>query len=217
MPPADPGNELVVAGRVLYELLGRRWVWPPVRAVEEYETTVRTIHLAGRPVRDVFSVTVDGEDITGYRVMSGAFIQLPRKCGGLMWNSYSGYFWTGLGLPNFDPLNPRCPPPVVVVDYLYGSEAPAQVDNAIAILADEISKFYDDDDECRLPSRVREVASRGITMDLVPSEEWLTEGRTGIPEVDFAISVFNPSKAKRRARVFSADHRPGRRHQRTGS
>ena len=215
--PVNPGNSLVVADRVMYELLGRRWVWPPVRAVEEYETRVRSIHLRGRPVITIDSVIVRGEEILDYELKNGTVLELPRQCGNLLWAS-SGWIWTGIDPIStlLDPLDPACGRKVII-DYTYGAEAPEQVKNAIDILAEEIDNFYDNTDICRLPSRVKEISSRGIDMTLIDPLDFLDEGRTGIPEVDFALSVFNPSKAKKRARVYSSDYRPGRRQARQGS
>lgn len=214
----DPGNTVDVATRVMYELLGRRWVWPPIQAVEEYETDQRNIHLRGRPIRSVNSVTVDGMEVVDFDIFNTSTIRLPKKCGNV-WLWTSGVSWSG---PGPVPLNwtdsnaVRCLR-TVIVDYVYGAEAPEGIENAINILAEEIQKAFDHDDECRLPQRVTEVSSRGITMETLNPNFFIESGLTGIPEVDLFVKIHNPSNAKARARVYSADFRPGRRHARSGS
>lgn len=217
--PVDPGDELVVANRVMYELLGRRWVWPPVQAVEEHKTNQRKIHLNGRPVRVVDSVTVDGAEIIDFRLLNNSTIELPARCGDGVWLDV-GWSWTGYGPPPTNWVNGDTGygRRTVVVDYTYGAEPPNGVENAIAILAEELAKAFEGNfDDCRLPSRVTDVSSRGISMTLLDPQDFLEDGLTGIPEVDLMIRVHNPSKAKARARVFSPDYRPGLRHQRQGS
>lgn len=216
--PEDPGNTVNVAIRVMYELLGRRWVWPPINAVEEYKTNQRNIHLRGRPIRSINSITIDGVEVTDYQVMNTSTIELPEKCGDT-WLWTSGVSWSG---PGPVPLNwwdgnvSRCLHKVIV-DYTYGSEAPEGIENAINILAEEIQLAFDGSDECRLPQRATEVSSRGITMEMLNPSFFIQNGLTGIPEVDLFVKMHNPSNAKARARVYSADFRPGRRHARSGS
>lgn len=214
----DPGNGVEVATRVLYELLGRRWVWPPVQAVEEYETNQRDIHLRGRPIRVVDSVTVGGEEVVDFEIFNTSTIRLPRKCG-TSWLWTSGWNWTGPGpvpMNWTDASGTQCLRKIIV-DYTYGAEAPDGIENAINILSEEIEKAIAGDEDCQLPSRVTEVSSRGISMTLLEPNDFVVDGLTGVPEVDRMISLHNPSKAKARARVYSADFRPGRRHARTGS
>lgn len=216
----DPHNSVDVATRVMYELLGRRWVWPPVQAVEEYETNQRDIHLRGRPIRVVDSVTVDGDEVTDFEIFNTSTIRLPKSClNHNPWLWTSGWNWTGPGpVPTnwADPGSTHCLRKVIV-DYTYGAEAPDGVENSINILSEEIEKAIAGDEDCQLPSRVTEVSSRGISMTLLEPNDFIEDGKTGVPEVDRMIALHNPSKAKARARVYSADFRPGRRHERTGS
>lgn len=214
----DPNNTVNVAIRVMYELLGRRWVWPPVQAVEEYETNQRSIHLRGRPIRSVESVTVDGVEITDYDIVNTSTIVLPKRCGN-EWLWTSGVSWSGRGpvpLNWWDSSATHCLR-TVIVDYTYGAQAPEGIENAINILAEEIEKAYAGDDSCVLPSRVTEMASRGVTMEMLSPNFFIESGLTGIPEVDTFVKIHNPPAAKARARVYSADFRPGRRHARSGS
>ena len=46
---------------------------------------------------------------------------------------------------------------------------------------------------CKLPSRTTNVSRSGVSMDIASASDLLQKGRTGIYEVDLAISVFNPN------------------------
>lgn len=216
---ADPGNSLVVARRVMYELLGRRWIDPPIRAVETYRTHADRVWVQGRPILVVNSVTVDGDEIVDFDVFNNGVIELPdekRLSNNLLFAS-TGWTWTGRGAIGPHLLNLPVDPRKVIVDYTYGTGTPEYVSNAIEMLAAELEKALAGDDSCRLNSRVTSVTSRGIDMTMLDAESFLENGYTGIPEVDLAIRTLNAPRAKKRARVHSPAYRPGRRHQREGS
>lgn len=178
-------DELVlIAERVMYELLGRRWVWPEVTATEVHPVSgdQLVIRLEGRPVRSVDSVTIgDSTKQLEYTLENGHALRLAR--------TYRGYLCGG---------SPRR----VTVVYRYGSAPPLEVAEAIRVLAEELSKSVVGDEDCRLPERVTSITRQGITMTVLDSQEFLDEGKTGIPEIDAAIRRFNPGKAKRPARVY---------------
>lgn len=210
-------DSLAIAKRLMYDLLGRRWIDPPIRAVETHHTRQRRIRVQGRPIMAVDSVTVDGEEITDFDVYNGALIELPKEMAlrESLWLASTGWTWTGWG-PTKDLIS-RTQEREVIVDYTYGTGTPDYVQTAIEVFADELDKALAGDESCKLNSRVTSVASRGIDMTLLDAETFLENGLTGVPEIDLAIMAFNPTKAKRRARVYSPDYRPGRRHQREGS
>lgn len=203
-----PVDNQEIAERVMYELLGHRWVWPAVSARDAFENPRERIHLPGRPVISVESVTLNGEAITGWRLENLATIKLPKSCCNPLWSS-SGWTWTGYGTLH-DALYPkRCNE--VIVDYTYGSPPPEMVKSAISTLQCELDKAFAGDDTCRLPERVQSISRQGMDITVLDPQDFLENGKTGIVEVDLAISVFNPTKAKRRARVYSRQYLPGRR------
>jgi len=182
------------ASQVVLALLGGRWTWPPVNVVETYHAPAGRINLTGRPatVTRVLSLRY-GEDVTDrVAVYNGAFLILPgRSCGGVRGCSFTGGCYE--------------------VEYFYGSEPPEPIMAAIAALADQL-ELADQDLPCKLPERVTSVNRQGMSWTLLDPMDFLEKGRTGIPEVDLVLSVYNPARAKARARVFTPDFPPGVRH-----
>lgn len=171
-----------IATRVVYELLGRRWVWPAVTTTEIHEirSGQRVISLFGRPVTNVDSVHLEGsvEELT-YALESGFQIRLENA------------------------LNASCRGLArLMVTYTFGSEPPVAVLRAIEVYAGELSKAMSGDSTCRLPQRVTTIVRQGVSMTLLDPGEYLDEGKTGIPDVDAILKVFNPSGARRPARVY---------------
>jgi hypothetical protein len=206
-----PTDTNAVAERVMYELLGRRWVWPALSVTEEYENVrTRRVHLQGRPIISVDDLTLGGVEVTDYAIENHATIRLPRNCGDCLYYASQGWIWTGQG-PAYDAYINRDPCATLVVSYTYGAPPPDQVGLAIDALQCELDKAYANDDECRLPDRVTNISRQGLDMTLIDPQDFLTNGKTGLIEVDEALSFFNPSAAKTRARVFSPDYLPGRR------
>lgn len=198
-----------IASRLVYELLGRRWVWPAVTTTEEVELPVgqRFVSLAGRPVTSVASVTTNLDPATqvdyvlqnGYRLA----LSLPGPGYGYL---DAGPYWVPF------PYTGLCSVPRwVTVTYTYGSAPPAGVQLAIDVLADQLRLLMDGSDDCKLPERVKTVSRQGISMDVVSPMDFLDDGRTGIVEVDEMLMTFNPSKARRPARVVSQVNPPPRR------
>lgn len=213
-----------IATRVMYELLGRRWVWPEVTTTEtvDLEPWPNVITLHGRPVIEVHSVIqvlADGsvrdqpfQLENGHRIRLTHYTQIDTSTilvGGDM------HQW----LTQHSLIDPRqmshlyaaIPPRTIAVTYTYGSPPPTEVRLAITAFAKELLLAYSGDDECRLPSRVTSITRQGVTMQMAPATSFLEEGFTGIPEVDQTIRNFNPSKAKRPARVYSPTSPPPRR------
>lgn len=198
-----------IAARIVYELLGRRWVWPAVTTIEEIDVPPGQsfLHLSGRPVIDVISITSNTDPDTqldfvlqnGYRV---EFASDPTVI-------VSGY-WYPL------PYSAMCNMPLrVVVEYTYGSPPPLPVKMAIDMLSRELTLLFNGDDECKLPERVKSVSRQGISMEILSPQDFLENGLTGVTEIDEILSTFNPSKAKRPARVVSQVLPPPRRHSTT--
>jgi hypothetical protein len=200
MTTPDPVDAAEIAQRIMYELLGRRWVWPAVTTTETVEIGPRqqVIVLHGRPVVDVESVTLEGStDPLAYTVENKHRIRLTRA-------AMAGDYWPTGRLLGYCP-GPRR----IAIRYTYGSPAPAEVQLAIDVLAEEFQKVIDGDiGECRLPDRVTSISREGMNMTLLDPQDFLDQGRTGIEEVDQALSRFNPTHARRPARVYGRANRP---------
>lgn len=206
-----PVDNEEIATRVVYELLGRRWVWPAVSTTEVFPMPAveRRIFLSGRPIISVDRLLVGDTEVTDFRIENKAAVRLPNTCPGWFWSS-TGWIWTGYG-PISDVLLRGESCKEVRVEYTYGSPPPEGVAKAITTLACELDKAYSGDEECRLPERVQSISRQGIDIAFLDPQDFLDQGRTGLLEVDLMLSVYNSAKAKRRARVYSADSPPGRR------
>lgn len=173
-----------IATRVVFELLGRRWVWPRITTTELHETRVgqRVVVLNGRPVHSVDHVYIEGTTDplpftleSRYRLRMATPFRYSYACSGT---------------------------PRIEVQYTYGAEPPPGVLRGIELYASEITKAMEGDSTCRLPQRVTNIARQGMSMTLLDPGEYLDEGKTGIPEVDSMLRLFNPSGARRPARVY---------------
>ncbi|QEM41558.1 head-to-tail adaptor [Gordonia phage Forza] len=186
-----------VARRVIYELSGRRWIWPPVTTTERIELPPmqQWVSLEGRPVIGVASVVLSR---TGMADIEVAY-ELENKhrlrftgnpqytyplCGGKIWLS---------------------------VTYTYGSPPSAELQAAIDILAKEILLGYTDPDECNLPDTVVSITRQGISMQMLNAKDFLDRGRVGITTIDHALSRINPEGVRRKSRVYSVNKPPPRR------
>lgn len=182
----------IIATRVVYELLGRRWVWPAVTTTEIHsvQSGQRVISLFGRPVMAVTSVHLeDSTDELAYELESRFRVRLVN------------------------PARSTClgGAPRVAITYTYGSEPPVGVQRAIEVYATELAKAMAGDSTCRLPQRVTTIARQGVSMTLLDPGEYLEEGKTGLPEVDSMLRVFNPSGARRPARIYGRATPPAER------
>lgn len=213
-----------IASRVMYELLGRRWVWPAITTTEtvDLEPWPNVITLQGRPVIEVHSVVrviADGQYVTqpfqlenGHRIRLSQYTQIDTSTvlqGGDLFQYLAQH--SLLDPRQMSHLYAAIPPRTIAITYTYGSPPPLEVRFAIDALAKELLLGYTSNEECRLPSRVTSITRQGITMTMAPATSFLEEGFTGIPEVDQTIRNFNPSKAKRPARVYSPTSPPARR------
>lgn len=177
---------LELAQRIVIRLCGNRWVFPPVRMVDTYPVPQsRVIYVSGRPIVEIHSVKVDGVavDPANYRVRNGTSVTLDRVV----------------------PVPYVCGRRATVdIEYTYGVSAlPVVMEHAIAALRVELLAA-DSGGDCRIPERVTSVSRQGVSWTMIDPQDFLDEGRTGIYEVDLAIKTMNPSKARARARVFTA-------------
>ncbi len=94
----------------------------------------------------------------------------------------------------------------LVVEYRYGTPPPEDGVEAARALADELVKLFGDDpnSECRLKN-VSSFSRNGVNFEIEDARTILTDGRTGLPEVDLFVASVNPTKARLRSRVLSPD------------
>lgn len=193
---AEPDD---IAREVVMALLGHRWTWPYRTVIEVYTIGgTRTVFLSGRPAREIIGVTYADTDEAipcSYVCMAGSTLIIGgRGCA----EHGNG------GCPTYRGRDLK-------VEYTFGSEPPATVCRAIEVLADEVQAAQSGS-ECRLPERVTTVSRQGGSWTVLDPQDFLTEGRTGLYEVDLALSQYTgPNRVMARARVFTPDMMPGRR------
>lgn len=159
------------------------------------------VRLAGYPVREIVSVTIDGValDPSGYRLDHRR--DLVR-----LWDP---------GPPATQQLWPVCQnlsldddePGTFSVTYKWGTPPPEIGKLAAAALACELwNGCGGGTGECKLPNRVTKVVRSGVTMDkIVTSATLLRTGGTGIGPIDIFIASIGGYGARRRPAVWSPD------------
>lgn len=145
------------------------------------------IPLRRRPVR-----AIDGLEVvqTGELVPSSEY-----------WISDSTYLTVTGNVPVMSGLS---------VSYVYGTNPPEDGVEAARALADELIILFGDGPgaECRLKN-VTSFSRQGVNYEIEDARTILTDGRTGIPEVDLFVASVNPTRARMRSRVLSPDaHMP---------
>lgn len=91
------------------------------------------------------------------------------------------------------------------VTYRHGRPVPAGGRLAAGELSCELAKAICSDESCALPKRVQTVTRQGVTVGFIDPMDFLREGRTGLYTVDLWLNSVNPSRLRRRARVFRSD------------
>lgn len=108
-------------------------------------------------------------------------------------------------------------PGAFAVEYWRGRPVPIGGRRAVTILACEMYKRCVGDGSCALPQRVQTVQREGISFTMIDQMEFLTNGRTGLSEVDMWLSAVNPGAMRSPSTVLSPDqflarHEPMRPH-----
>lgn len=88
-----------------------------------------------------------------------------------------------------------------VVTYLRGELVPEGGAAAAGALACEYIKACQGQ-PCRFPKRVTSVSRQGVS---VSAQETVSNGGTGLPEVDVWVQAVNPSRLRSRPRVYNPD------------
>lgn len=151
----------------------------------------RNLRLRHKPIRNVISIEVDGVvmDPNTYDIRNHAYLV---KRDGTPWILDS---ITGL-----------------TITYVHGTKIPAAGKAAAIRLANEFVLLKEGSDECTLPSRITTSISRqGETISVLDPLSFFSDGKTGVYDIDLFLAAVNPTKAKKRSRVFSVDRPRGER------
>jgi hypothetical protein len=145
----------------------------------------------GVPVAEVTEVKVNGLtlDPAAYQLIGP---WLARVDGGECWPACQ------------DPATPDTEDGTFSVTYRPGRPLPVAGQIAAGALAGEFVKACAGA-ACGLPANVASLTRQGVDVELIPASEVLTEGRTGIREVDLFIQAVNPGNLRSRPRVYSPD------------
>lgn len=92
----------------------------------------------------------------------------------------------------------------IEIDLTYGVTPPSLVKRATSKAACEFLKFWNNQ-PCGLPERVTSVSRPGVSMEVASSEDMITNGMTGIYEIDLAIKIYNPNKLQSPSMVWSPE------------
>lgn len=196
----DPISEaLQVASDILTPLTAYR-IHPAGIAVEDFQATPRAHRLTPNytPLRRVVSVERVSEDeiepITDGWYLAGDHIRFDGS---------SRSTWTNIICSPRRTDGER-----LRVTYQFGSTITASARRAVLWFAHQIwleGADCDECGECQLPGRTTSVQREGLSYTLLDPQDYLRDGKTGLPSVDLWISSANPRKALRPAGVFTPD------------
>lgn len=152
------------------------------------------VYLNG-PVASVSGVSVDGTSVpaSAWRVDNGKWLV---RTDGDCWPVCQDYnVDSGVG--------------TFIVTYQQGLAVPSVVARAAGELACEWAKACLGQ-PCRLPQRVQSVTRQGVSVSMVPIEQLLSHGLTGVETVDQIIRSINPYGLPSKMRISSPDELPTR-------
>lgn len=85
----------------------------------------------------------------------------------------------------------------VCVTYTTGRKIPKPIKRAVRRLADELILWDLDDDSCSIPSNAMSISRQGESFTLMSPEDFISNGRTGIYDVDQVIKAYSKQKTAR--------------------
>lgn len=194
-------SSLQVASDILTPLTAYR-IHPAGVAVEDFTATPRAHRLTPNytPIRNVISVERVSQDsidaISEDWQLQGNHIRFDTRSPSLI----------GL-VCGTQRLGER-----IRVTYQFGSTITASARRAVLWLAHQFwleAAGCEDCGECQLPGRTTSVQREGISYTLIDPQDYLREGKTGVPPVDLWISSVNPKRAMRPAQVITPDSPAG--------
>lgn len=194
---AQVAAAILEAQSVLYAATGHRYTGSTCTAVlRPYRATPHcghtdcasetAVNLPYTPINTVTEVRIDGAVFTAYRVDSPDVL---RRTDGSVWP-----FHQDLTADSATDTN------TWQISYVYGTDPPAELKTAAAVLATELVKACTADKTCRIPAGAVTVSRRGISYNID-----VGDGKTGIYEVDLIVSALNPQRRRRQARITASD------------
>lgn len=204
---ARPSSAMVVKDRSLISTVGYRWGewrdwsgcacgWLPGYAARTCGSTP-VIDLGYYPLTSITDVTIDEDavDLSLLRIDDHRY--LIRE--------------DGIGWPCCQDLS--LPPGEVgtwSVGFTFGEPIPEMGVIAANKLACELALACSDDDEaeCSLPQRTTQVVRQGVSYVVMDPFDMLTEGRTGLYEVDLFLTTYDPEKFSGAPSVVTPDWPP---------
>lgn len=156
------------------------------------------------PIQSVDEVRLDGVemDTTDYRLDRSKWLV---RMDGQRWPSCNSF-----DLPNSSSVE-------IQVDATVGREPPIELKIACADLVCEMKKACNGSEQCKLPPHVRNVARRGVEIEIDDITSLFKDGLFGIPSIDIAVrmhgchhhgSVFDPAQHARGYGVSPAPEAP---------
>ncbi len=151
------------------------------------------IGLGRSPISEIEWVQINGEEIdpSEYRVDDGKWLVRQTCCDG--WPTCQD-----LSCPLGDPCT-------FGVNFTFGQDPPKAGAQAALILAAEFYRDATPGLTCRLPQRITSITRQGVSFAIMDPQTFLSQGRTGLYQVDLFISAYNPTGQIRRPMVFSPD------------
>lgn len=216
-------DALTVASEMLTPLTGYR-IHPAGKATETFTVAPRPRRLKPhyRPVREVVAVrrkdmvggAIDDTNHANLWLVQGDSIVFNDTCG-MDWRGFYGYSygyagpWNSLHRgQNEWELQQR---QYIDVDYLFGSTVTYGARRAVLWLAHQFWMSTDGCDscgDCQLPERTTTVTREGLSYTLLNPQDFLKDGRTGVPTVDLWLSTVNPRGSLNRGGVWTPDSSP---------
>lgn len=149
--------------------------------------------LPAYPVNAITQVLVDGQVVppSAYRIADDRWLM---RVDGSSWPCSQDLAQPTTALGTFQ------------VSYTYGVPIPpAGVRAAAAYACQVVQACSTDGSDCTLPPRTRQVVRQGVTMTTNTSDDFIDNGKTGVPAADAFIKAVNPKGYSSRAAVFSPD------------
>lgn len=147
------------------------------------------VNLGRGDVTQIFKVNIDGTDLSGssYRLDEGRFLV---RTDGENWPCCQDLS------KDIDETG------TWYIELEYGRQPPQMGKEAAQKLACELVKACVGED-CALPARVTSVARQGVSFSILDPQDFLSEGRTGLYEVDLFLKAVNPNGLQRRATAWA--------------
>lgn len=158
--------------------------------IPDNSSGMRNLRLRHQPVISIASITSFGipMDPSSYTLRNNAYVVRHNS---LPWI-----------IDNIDGIE---------VTYTHGVNPPSVGRRAAIRFANELILSDMGSSNCALPERISSVSRQGVSYTIMDPQEFISNGKIGIYEVDLFLAATNPNKAKKRPKVFSVDQPRGER------